>query len=98
MCVRIFQSFQFQVAYRMKNDMCVYDCVCACVCVCSWQMVAHIYLIALAAKGLKLVFSEVHFEGHLHSNSHNFLKNGQIFKRFSLFCGGKICLLYDMKK
>ena len=54
MCVRIFQSFQFQVAYRMKNGMCVYDCVRACVCVCAWQMVApyNIYLIALAAKGL----------------------------------------------
>ena len=52
MCVEIFQLFQFQVAYRMKNDMCVYDCVRACVCVCAWQMVAHICLIALAAKGL----------------------------------------------
>ena len=51
-CVRIFQLFQFQVAYRMKNGMCVYDCVCACVCVCAWQRVAHICLIALAAKGL----------------------------------------------
>ena len=54
MCVRISQLFQFQVAYRMKNGMCVYDCVRACVsvCVCVWQMVAHICLTALAAKGL----------------------------------------------
>ena len=54
MCVRIFQLFQFQVSYRMKNGMCVCDCVraCDCVCVCAWQMVAHICLIALAAKGL----------------------------------------------
>ena len=50
--VRISQLFQFQVANRMKNGMCVYDCVGACVCVCL-QMVAHICLIDLAAKGLK---------------------------------------------
>ena len=38
-----------------ENSMCVYDCVRACVhvCVCAWQLVAHICLIALAAKGLK---------------------------------------------
>ena len=35
MCVRIFQLFQFQVAYRMINGICVYDFVCACVCVCE---------------------------------------------------------------
>ena len=52
MCVRIFQLFQFQVAYRMNNVLCVYDCVRACVFVCAWQMVVHICFIALAAKGL----------------------------------------------
>ena len=53
MCVRISQLFQFQVAYRMKNwhDKIVY--VHVYVCVCAWQMVAHICLIALAAKGLR---------------------------------------------
>ena len=56
-CVQgIFQLFQLQEAYRMKNGMYVYDYLraCDCVCVCVWQMVAHICLIALAAKGLKL--------------------------------------------
>ena len=40
----------------MKNGMCVYIlwlCACMCMCVCAWQMVAHICLIALAAKGLR---------------------------------------------
>ena len=61
MCVRIFQLFQFQVAYRIKQMACVYDCVLACVlcvCACAWQMVAHIRLIALAAKGLMMLQSE----------------------------------------
>ena len=31
---------------------CVY--IIVCMCVCAWQMVAHICLIALAAKGLTL--------------------------------------------
>ena len=35
MCVRKFQLFQFQVAYRMINGMCVYDCVRVCVCVAN---------------------------------------------------------------
>ena len=55
-CARIFQLFQFQVAYRIKNGICVYDCVRACVsyvCVCAWQLVAHIRLTVLAAKGLR---------------------------------------------
>ena len=35
-CVQgIFQLFQLQEAYRMKNGMYVYDCVRACVCVCE---------------------------------------------------------------
>ena len=55
----IFQLFQFQVAYRMKNGMCAYDCVRICVCVCAWQMVAHICLIALAAKGLNLLCVDI---------------------------------------
>ena len=54
MCVRIFQLFQFQVAYRIKKMACVYMIVCVhvYVCVCAWQMVAHICFIVLAAKGL----------------------------------------------
>ena len=56
MCVRIFQLFQFQIAYIIKQMVCVYDCVraCVCVCACAWQMVAHLCLIALAAKGLTI--------------------------------------------
>ena len=55
LCVRIFQLFQFQVAYRMKKwHVCMYMIVCVhvYVCVTAWQMVAQICLIALAAKGL----------------------------------------------
>ena len=40
--------------HRMKKMACVYMIVCVhvYVCVTAWQMVAHICLIALAAKGL----------------------------------------------
>ena len=54
MCVRIFQLFLFQVAYRMKIVLCVYDCVRACVyvCVCMANRCTHMFN-SLGSEGVK---------------------------------------------
>ena len=53
-CVRIFQLFQFQVAYRMKNGMCVYMIVCVHVCVCMCVANGCTYMFdSLGSEGVK---------------------------------------------
>ena len=69
-CVHVFVCMYVTNVYKiisiisisrsLQNDkwhVCIYiyDCVRACACVCAWQMVAHICLIALAAKGLIVI-------------------------------------------
>ena len=56
MCVRIFQLFQSQVAYRMKNVLCVYECVRACVCVCVANGCTYIFD-SLGSEGVNVVFT-----------------------------------------
>ena len=53
-CVRIFQLLQFQVAYRMKNGMCVYDCVSRVrVCVCVANGCTYMFD-SLGSEGVKI--------------------------------------------
>ena len=58
MCVRIFQLFQFQVAYRIKQIACVWLCACLCMCVCvrvrgKWL---HIYMFdSLGSEGVNTI-------------------------------------------
>ena len=55
MCVRIFQLFQFQVAYRMKIA-CVYMIVCVhvYVCVCVRVAIGCTYMFnSLGSEGVK---------------------------------------------
>ena len=53
MCVRI---FQFQVAYKMKNVLCVYDCVPACVCVCVCVANGCTFMFySLGSEGVKMI-------------------------------------------
>ena len=47
-----FKLIQFQVAYRIKYVLCVYDCVRVCVCVCVRGKWLHIYVYSLGSEGV----------------------------------------------
>ena len=68
-CKKYFNYFNFEVAYRMKNGMCVYDCVRACVCVC-----------VCVANGCTYMFDSLGSEG-VKENGNNRKKNKINFKQ-----------------